>query len=147
MPLHELARRRAAVAAKMADKSMLVMFSAEPKLYANDVDYVYRQENNLYYLTGLKQDGATFVMTKDGGTVTETLFLPKRVPVREAWEGKMYSREQAMNVSGLKNLIDASERDAFLEALKARRAFTAANGGGAISSVQWRRHCADGGTV
>ena len=131
----ELARRRAAVAAKMADKSILVMFSAEPKLYTNDVDYVYRQENNLYYLTGLKQDGATFVMTKDGGTVTETLFLPKRVPVREAWEGKMYSREQAMNVSGVKNLIDASERDAFLEALKARRAFTAANGGGAISSV------------
>ena len=51
----EIARRRAAVAAKMADKSVLVMFSAEPKLYTNDVDYVFRQENNLYYLTNLKQ--------------------------------------------------------------------------------------------
>ena len=97
----ELAKRRAAVAAKMSDKSMLILFSAEPRLYTNDVDYVYRQENNLYYLTALKQDGATFVMTKDGGTVTETLFVPKRVPLREAWEGRMYSREQAMNVSGL----------------------------------------------
>ena len=65
----EFARRRAAVAAKMADKSILILFSAEPKLYTNDVDYVYRQENNLYYLTGLKQDGATFVMTKDGSNV------------------------------------------------------------------------------
>ena len=55
----ELARRRAAVAAKMTDKSMLIMFSTEPKLYTNDVDYVYRQENNLYYLTNLKQDNAT----------------------------------------------------------------------------------------
>src|SRR6187549_1908392 len=62
----ELGRRRAAVAAKMADKSMLIMFSTEPKLYTNDVDYVYRQENNLYYLTALKQDGATLVITKDG---------------------------------------------------------------------------------
>src|SRR5688572_29875360 len=86
----ELARRRAAVTAKMADKSVLVLFSAEPRLYTNDVDYVYRQENNLFYLTGLKQDGATLVITKDGATVSETLFLPKRVPLREAWEGKMY---------------------------------------------------------
>lgn len=119
----ELARRRAAVAAKMADKSVLILFSAEPRLYTNDVDYVYRQENNLYYLTALKQDGATFVMTKNGGTVTETLFLPKRVPLREAWEGKMYSREQAMAVSGLKTIVDASERDAFLQALKEKKAF------------------------
>src|SRR5687768_7981809 len=74
----ELAKRRAAVAAKMEDKSVLVMFSAEPKLYTNDVDYVYRQENNLYYLTGLKQVGATLVITKDGAKVTETLFIPKR---------------------------------------------------------------------
>ena len=54
----ELARRRAAVAAAMADKSVLILFSAEPKLYTNDVDYVFRQENNLYYLTNLKQAGA-----------------------------------------------------------------------------------------
>src|SRR5215218_4168598 len=74
----ELARRRSEVAAKMADKSVLVLFSAEPKLYTNDVDYVFRQENNLYYLTGLKQENATLVITKDGGTVREVLFLPKR---------------------------------------------------------------------
>src|SRR5687768_8081810 len=131
----ELARRRAAVAAKMADKSMLVMFSAEPKLYTNDVDYVYRQENNLYYLTALKQDGATFVMTKDGGTVTEILFLPKRVPIREAWEGKMYSREQAMSLSGLRNVVDSSERDAFIEALKGKKGFSSTGSSVSISVV------------
>jgi Xaa-Pro aminopeptidase len=131
----ELARRRAAVAAKMADNSILVLFSAEPRLYTNDVDYVYRQENNLYYLTALKQDGATFVMTKNGGIVTETLFLPKRVPLREAWEGKMYSREQAMAVSGLKTLVDASEADAFLKALKDKTPFAAKEGGVSIATT------------
>src|SRR5687768_3451350 len=89
----ELARRKAAVAAKMADNSMLILFSAEPKLYTNDVDYMYRQENNLVYLTGLKQNGATFVMTKSGGTVSEYLFMPRRNPVFETWNGKMYSNE------------------------------------------------------
>lgn len=124
----ELARRRAAVAAKMADKSTLILFSAEPKLYTNDVDYVYRQENNLFYLTALKQEGATFVMTKDGGTITETVFLPKRVPLREAWEGKMYSREQATRISGIKNLVDSDERAAFFEAVKGKRAFASKEG-------------------
>src|SRR5690606_15318953 len=85
----ELARRRAAVAAKMADNSMLILFSAEPKLYANDVDYVFRQENNFVYLTGLKQGGAMLALRKQGGAVTETLFLPKRNPQYETWNGKM----------------------------------------------------------
>jgi Xaa-Pro aminopeptidase len=130
----ELAKRRAAVAAKMADNSVLILFSAEPRLYTNDVDYVYRQENNLYYLTALKQDGATFVMTKKGGTVTETLFLPKRVPLREAWEGKMYSREQATARSGLVNMLDASEKDSFLKALMDRTPFTAKEGRARIAT-------------
>jgi len=79
----ELARRRSAVAAKMVDKSMLILFSTEPKLYTNDVDYVYRQENNLYYLTALRQNNATFVMTKDGNVVKSFLFMPKPNPQNE----------------------------------------------------------------
>jgi Xaa-Pro aminopeptidase len=119
----ELAKRRAAVAAKMADNSLLILFSAEPRLYTNDVDYVYRQENNLYYLTGLKQNNATLVIAKNGGSVREALFLPKRVPVREAWEGKMYSRERAANVSGLTTIVDASELTSFLASVKGKTAF------------------------
>ena len=130
----ELARRRAAVAAKMTDKSMLILFSAEPKLYANDVDYVYRQENNLYYLTGLKQDNATLVITKDGATVKEILFLPKRIPIREAWEGRMYSREQATRVSGLTTIVDSSEREAFLKAVREKGSFTSSDGKVAVSA-------------
>jgi Xaa-Pro aminopeptidase len=124
----ELAKRRAAVAAKMVDKSMLIMFSTEPKLYTNDVDYVYRQENNLYYLTNLKQENATLVITKDGTSVKETLFLPKRVPVREAWEGKMYSREQATAISGVSTIVDASELKDFLKSVKERGTFASKAG-------------------
>jgi Xaa-Pro aminopeptidase len=128
----ELAKRRAAVAARMDDKSVLVLFSAESKLYTNDVDYVYRQENNLYYLTGLKQNDATLVITKDGAKVTEAVFIPKRVPLREAWEGRMYSNEDATRISGVTTIVDAAERDKYLEALKGKRDWTslsaAANG-------------------
>jgi len=125
----ELARRRTAVASKMADNSILILMSAEPKLYANDVDYVYRQENNLVYLTGLKQNGATLVLRKNGGSVSEFLFLPKRNPQYETWNGKMYSNEDASRISGLRNVLNAAEQPAFLESLRSRSTFTAKEGG------------------
>jgi len=131
----ELAKRRKAVAAAMADKSILILFSAEPKLYTNDVDYVYRQENNLYYLTGYKQRGATLVIAKDGAKITEALFMPKRVAAEEVWTGKMYSREQAADLSGMTALVDSSEREAFFKSLKEKTAFVSKDGAVTIPSV------------
>ena len=116
----ELATRRAAVAAKMSDKSVMILYSAEPKLYTNDVDYVFRQENNLYYLTGLKQAGATLVIAKDGASITETVYLPKRDPRRETWEGRMYSDEDAARISGVKTIVDTDQFKTFAEGLTAR---------------------------
>lgn len=116
----ELARRRAAVAAKMSDNSVMVLFSAEPRIYTNDVDYVFRQENNLYYLTALKQKNAVLVITKKGGSVTETIYLPKRNPQFETWNGKMYSNDDATRLSGIKNVVASTELKAFLDGLAAK---------------------------
>ena len=70
----ELAKRRAEVGKAMADNSIMILFSGDAKIYSNDVDFYYRQENNLYYLTNLKQNNATLVLTKNGGNV-ERIFV------------------------------------------------------------------------
>jgi len=119
----ELARRRSEVAAKMADKSMLVLFSAEPKLYTNDVDYVFRQENDLYYLTNLKQAGATLVMTKNGSSVREFLFVPKPDPRSETWNGKMYTFADASRISGITKIANAAEKGTFLQSMRDKKNF------------------------
>src|SRR5215216_6060085 len=67
----ELAARRDAVMKRVGERGMLVLFSAEPRVYTNDVDYHYRQENNLYYLTGIKQSGATLVLIPGAKKVRE----------------------------------------------------------------------------
>ena len=71
--LAELAQRRARVAQAIGPKSLLILFSTEPRVYTNDVDYQYRQENNLYYLTNLKQKGATLVLLPGNKQVEEIL--------------------------------------------------------------------------
>jgi Xaa-Pro aminopeptidase len=123
----ELASRRAKVATAIGKNSLMVLFSAEPKIYAGDVDFYYRQENNLYYLTNLKQQNATLVIFNDGGKLREALFLPKRNPQFEAWNGKMYSNEDASRISGILNIIDSSELPKFIENLNERSLFTSKN--------------------
>jgi len=119
----ELARRRAKVFEAMKEKSVMILFSSEPKIYAGDVDFMYRQENNLYYLTNLKQNNATLVLVKDGANKQEILFLPKRNPQFETWNGKMYSREDATKISGVKTMVDSSELNDFLQSIKNKTAF------------------------
>lgn len=115
----ELASRRGRVAAAMDANRMLILFAAVPRIYTNDVDYEYRQENNFYYLTNLRQENARLLMFKvaTDAQPTTILFLPRRNPARETWTGYMYSPEDARRVSGIADIRDVREFPAFIRAL------------------------------
>ena len=121
--LAELAERRARVGQAVGPKGIAVLFSTEPRVYTNDVSYEYRQENNLYYLTNLKQKGATLVLSPGNELLPEILFLPRRNPTMETWTGHMYSVAEASQVSGIKEIWDASEFAPFMEALRHQQAY------------------------
>jgi Xaa-Pro aminopeptidase len=122
--LAELAGRRARVAQSVGAKGILILFSAEPRVYTNDVDYEYRQENNLYYLTNLKQKNAILVLTPSNKVTPEILFLPKRSRMAETWNGHMYSPEEASQISGVKEIWERGEFEPFLRALRNRQPYT-----------------------
>jgi len=121
--LAELAARRARVAEAVGPKGILILFSTEPRVYTNDVDYEYRQENNLYYLTSLKQNNATLVMLPGNTQLPEVLFMPRRNPAAETWTGHMYSAEEASQLSGIREVWEASEFEPFLRALRNRQPY------------------------
>lgn len=121
--LQELAARRNRVAQAVGPNGILFLLSGEPRVYAGDVNYHYRQENNLYYLTNLKQKGATLVLTPGNETLPEILFLPRRIPIRETWTGHMYSVEEASQISGIKEIWEASEFEPFARGLRNRQPY------------------------
>lgn len=121
--LGELAGRRAKVAQSIGQKAVLILFSAEPRVYTNDVDYEFRQENNLYYLTNLKQKGATLVLMPGNSTLPEILFLPRRNPSAETWTGHMYSPDEASQACGIREIWEASEFEPFLKSLRGRQPY------------------------
>src|SRR5215212_4667891 len=121
--LNELASRRQRVAEKVGPGGVLVLFSTEPRVYANDVDYHYRQENNLFYLTNLNQKGATLVLMPGNPQLREILFLPRRDPAAETWTGHMYSAEEAQQLSGIREIWEAKEFEPFMRSLRNRQAY------------------------
>jgi Xaa-Pro aminopeptidase len=121
--LAELASRRSRVAEKIGPKGILILFSAEPRVYTNDVDYEYRQENNLYYLTNLKQKGATLVLMPGNDQTPAIIFLPKRDPAAETWTGHMYSPDEARSISGIKDIWEATDFEPFIAALRTRQPY------------------------
>ncbi len=121
--LAELSARRSRVAEKIGPAGILVLFSGEPRVYTNDVDYEFRQENNLYYLTGLKQKDATLVMMPGNAQTPLILFIPKRNPAAETWTGHMYSPEEAHKISGITEIWEAGEFEPFMRALRTRQPY------------------------
>src|SRR5437588_4331340 len=107
--LDELAARRKHVADAIGPKAIVVLFSADPRVYTNDVDYPFRQENNLFYLTNLNQKRATLILMPGDPALPEVLFLPRRNPGAETWTGHMYSPQEAAQLSGIKEIWEASE--------------------------------------
>jgi Xaa-Pro aminopeptidase len=119
----ELIQRRERVAKSMTPQSFMILFSTEPRVYTNDVDYPYRQENNLYYLTRLKQKGATLVLLPGNTKVREILFMPRRNAAAETWTGHMYSPAEANQLSGIREIWNASEFDPFIKAIRNRQPY------------------------
>ncbi|MGH9936544.1 MAG: aminopeptidase P N-terminal domain-containing protein, partial [Blastocatellia bacterium] len=118
--LAELRSRRQEVMKRMGDKAMMVLFSAEPRVYTNDVDYHYRQENNLYYLTGIKQHGAALILIPGAKRTREILFMPKRDPRYETWNGRMMSADEAGARTGIQEVWESELLNGFLAFLAPR---------------------------
>ncbi len=119
----ELAERRARVAKEIGAKGMMILFGAEPRVFTGDVDYEYRQENNLFYLTHLNQRDATLVLMPGNGQLREILFLRRRDPARETWDGFMYSPEDARRIAGISEIWDVREFEPFIAAMRSRQAY------------------------
>jgi Xaa-Pro aminopeptidase len=114
--LADLAAHRKAILEAIGDKGIGILWAAEPRNYAADVDWPYRQENNLYYLTGLPQDGAALVLIP-GAKVQEILFVRPSMPAQEAWTGHILTKTEVQQVSGITQVQDERQLNAFLKML------------------------------
>ncbi|HEY6211608.1 MAG TPA: aminopeptidase P N-terminal domain-containing protein [Vicinamibacterales bacterium] len=119
----DLAVRRARVMDRLGPDTLLILWSAPPARYSRDIDYEYRQDSNLYYLTGIAQDETTLVLMPGNGSRREILFIKDRNPLREHWTGRVLTAEEAKAHSGIETVLPASQFEAFVSSMLASREF------------------------
>ena len=113
----DLRQRRARFMDRLGPDTVTVLFSAPARTYSRDIDYPYRQDSNLYYLTGLDQDETTLVLLPGNAACREILFIRSRDAVREHWHGRILGREEAASLSGISAIYPASEFEPFMNEL------------------------------
>lgn len=129
----DLTARRARVMDRLGPETMLILWSAPTVRYSNDVDYKYRQDSNLYYLTGITQPETMLVLMAGNETRREILFVKDRNPAQEHWTGPLLGTEEARGRTGIETVLPNSQFESFVTAILSRR------GTGAITAQQAAR--------
>jgi Xaa-Pro aminopeptidase len=91
--------RREALRKLMPSGTCAVFFAGAERQRANDTKFIYHQDPDFYYLTGLNEPNAMVIIFKetqsfyDTITVNELIFVQDRNPREEAWTGKLLGKE------------------------------------------------------
>ena len=104
--------RREALRKLMPPKSVAVFFASPIRNRANDVDYIYHQDPDFYYLTGYTEPNAVFVLFSEnqkdslGNDFNELFYAQSRDPQREQWDGKRLGAEGVKTTLGIEQAFD-----------------------------------------
>jgi len=107
----DLKARRARVMEKLGPDATLILWSAPARRYSRDIDYEYRQDSNVYYLTGLTQENTILVLMPGNKTWRELLFVKDRNPAREQWTGTLLAPDEAKSRTGVDRVFRSSQFD------------------------------------
>lgn len=113
----EYAARRARVAQAIGPNAMLILQSPEPAMRNGDVNWPFRQDDNLYYLTGIAEPETTLVLVPGQKNVSEVLFVRDRNPQAELWTGRIPTFDEARTRSGIAIVTSSRSVDGFVAAV------------------------------
>lgn len=114
LPRAEYAARRAAVLGRLGGKSAMLVRSGDVRNRSNDVNYEFRQRNNMLYLTGVTETESALLLVPqgvliDGARVREILFVADRDPSQEVWTGIRMGPDVAPQVTGIAAVLSYSD--------------------------------------
>jgi len=108
--------RRAAVAEALGPDALLVLVAPQPARRNGDVSWPFRQDDDLYWLTGVAVPGSALALVTgpEGEPVRTVLFAPEADPLAELWTGPLPDAEELTTVSGIEEVAASGELRPFL---------------------------------
>ena len=93
--------------AKMKPNSMAIFVSNDEVPRSADATYTWRQNPDLFYLSGIDQEQTMLILFPDcpNPKMREVLFLRKTNEHIAIWEGHKYTKEEGKTASGIENIV------------------------------------------
>ncbi len=113
----DLAARRSRLLAQLSPGTVAVVWSAPPRVFSLDVDYEYRQDSDLFYLTGLTQEESILVLVPGAKTMREVLFVREPNARREHWNGHVLTKEEVTAETGIGHVYFVPQFEPFVTSL------------------------------
>jgi len=127
--------------AKLPPNSIAVLRAAPERTMSNDVAYLYRQDSDFWYLSGVEQPETILVLRPNASDGKRfVVFLEPRNPNAEAYEGPRIGPQEAVSTYGADAAFSTEEfRDRMTHSDPASRAFS-----GYLAGVE-KVYLSDGG--
>ncbi|HVR82142.1 MAG TPA: aminopeptidase P N-terminal domain-containing protein [Luteimonas sp.] len=113
----EFARRRKQLMRIAGDDAILVLAAASERIRSRDTHYPYRQDSDLWYLTGFPEPDAVLVLVPGRAHGETILFCRERDPEREGWDGPRSGPEGAVDAFGMDDAYPIDDLDEILPGL------------------------------
>ena len=107
--------RREKLRTSLPVNSVAVFFANPVRNRANDVDYVYHQDPDFFYLTGYREPNALLFIFKEKQTAAngtqydEILFVQPKDEFRELWNGRRLGERGTKDLLGFEQAFNNSE--------------------------------------
>jgi len=102
------------------EKNSIAIFNSNDEIPSNgDALYPFKQNTDLYWLTGIKQEDTMLVLFPNHPEkkLQEVLILVRPNELKEKWDGKRHRADEATALSGIKNIIWLDSIDALLQTM------------------------------
>ncbi len=119
----EFAARRAELMRRIGPDGMLILLSPPAQVRNGDVEWPYRQEDNLLYLTGLENADTSLVLVPGEDAHREILFTRDSDPAQELWTGRVPGVREVSARSGVAEVVSAGRFEEFIRTAMEGRAW------------------------
>jgi Xaa-Pro aminopeptidase len=133
----ELKSRRDRLMQSLGTDTLAIFWSAPERPYSRDVEYEYRQDSDLLYLTGVTQADTILVLMPGNRTKREMLFILPPDATREHWTGHRLTTEEATAVTGIASVHQTPSFDSFLAMMFNQQPFDVKSRADAVTNEEY----------
>jgi len=100
------------------EKNSIAIFNSNDEIPSNgDALYTFKQNSDLYWLTGIRQEDTMLILFPDhpDKKYRETLVLVRPNELKEKWDGKRHRANEATQLSGIETIVWLDSLDGLLQ--------------------------------